>query len=770
MLALFLIVSSFVVEGAVGDRLKGMTAIRGISVPVLVINTLIAGLFIYIVMALIGGKFFNAKSRTGRTVFFIVVIFFAIAIAFKVGNQFIWQEEVSIQPAIRFLFGIDSKGRIGILRPSRILIFIGASALLSWMFIQTVKIGQGTNTKVDIVVATILAAGMTHEGLTTGMLIKGGQIIAIWIFYRQFKGEGEGRKWGALIWAFGLVLWITTVAFPGRGWLGPWMLSVVERFGYFGFVVLFLGGGLLLWLLMKFVGGREKKADEEKKERRWKEDIVAYPVAALLRWLGKSRNPVVRAIYKLWDPNITTPEGKIPFPFREMRTEFMTLMNYMLRMEVYYAKKNEVTKTQEFLDEEIYSEKGLHQIFEIDKINSNLNLLKNGGGFKLNSQGMFEPIPVVVLKDDGSEEEVKTGWNSTEWFIYKLINLLKESLENFSSIGPEQYRDVESHLDGELETIDGSLRAFKKRWGGEDFKGGGFTKRKGAYHVLESKRLYLLDQYRRHGRYDHTYRFANVGARIYKVAPVWPLGKNESNSEKWKKPNLHVPANQIGVVKKGDKYKIEVDGDGYFISDLNEWIVEGKKGENNQGYIRKVNPGVEIVVVGGKRVRIKGLTEYNLFNDAAKWLETEWDFYIWDVRDGRFHPNSRSAKDYSDEHAERSYNYSKVKPHSGPIGRENPAFDREALKNPQFDYIGRKRVDGLIEEHVLKSKNIAPCITTLGMRNYIFSYLGSKMKDDETFRQNLSRYVYDSGVEDVEKVGGLFTKMPTETATKKENE
>ena len=54
-------------------------------------------------------------------------------------------------------------------------------------------------------------------------------------------------------------------------------------------------------------------------------------------------------------------------------------MNYMLRLQVYKAKKNIVSDKQKFMDSDIYSQKGLNQIIDIDKINKNLDVFKNAG-------------------------------------------------------------------------------------------------------------------------------------------------------------------------------------------------------------------------------------------------------------------------------------------------------------------------------------------------------------------------------------------------------
>lgn len=713
----------------------------GWGILVIVVNTVIIALLLYLLTTQF--KFLKAEKKLGNIILVILVIAISLYLAINLSTgsegkyQFIWSKPV-VNEIMFYLFNGDpAKGPIGILRPSRILILVGASLLLYWLFTDVLNIGKG-NKKIDAILAVIIAMEATHSGLTKGWLIFLGQFISCILLYRRFKGEKEGFDPKSLIWAYALVSAITNAVpvFREEGFFLFGLLKINTFRGLIWTIIIVVFGGLLITGIWGVARKKKKEAEEKKKEKRWKEGIVAYPLWYLLRWLGKVRNPLVRYLYKKLDPKITTPEGLIPFPFRDLRVEFMTLMNYMLRLEVYKAKKNYVTETQQFMDSEIYSEWGLHEVFKLEDIHRNLNVLKNGGGFKLNGNGFFEPnILEVENPETGKKEKLMAGFNSKEWFIYELVNNLKRELEEATSVEDMHPAvPIGNKLKEAMDAVDGYLEGVRGRWGCESMndKTGRFTgmaMRKGAYNLLEGRRIFILDQYRHHGSYDHTYKFAKDKAKFYSISLSGLGVRPDDCTLKEFKDRLRKSSEVFAGAVDGE-FKYEVDIDGFFVDDYNAFFVESKNGYN--GVIRRVKP--------------EDVVEHESFNKATKWLEAEWDFFVWDVRDGRYHQNSRSAKDYNDVHAKRSFDYSNLKPHSGIVGRENPAFDREALRNPAFDYIGRKGVEGVEEESVSKN-NIKPGLSTLGMKRYLLSYLQTKMEVDERFVENVGRYVYDTGSE-----------------------
>ena len=249
IIGLFLVISSVVVQGAIGDVFRNMSSsIRGftsgISLIPFIVNTVLIALFIFIVVHFLpenyGGKLFKPQTKTGKVIFFIPLIllsvFFANRVATATGNKYIWHEEAVVLPAFRYLFSTSDP--LGIFMPSRILIFLGAAFLLSWLFTTIVKIGQGKS-KIDITIAVILAAEMAHQGLSKNSLVALGQIISVGLLYRQFKRKEETKfDYSAIVWSLGLVLWISAIAFPDDGVLSSFTW-IVSSLGYFNYLLLF---------------------------------------------------------------------------------------------------------------------------------------------------------------------------------------------------------------------------------------------------------------------------------------------------------------------------------------------------------------------------------------------------------------------------------------------------------------------------------------------------------------------------------------------------
>ncbi len=793
-----------------GASIGGVTG--GTSIVFLIVNTLLIGTFIFLAIHFLPeklvGKIKPGKSNTAKSVFFIALLIVSVVFAIRIGNMFIWHEDAVVRPAFRYLFGVDEEGNIGILRPTRILIFIGASALLYWLFVTKVKIGQGKNDSVDLVIAILLAADMTHQGLTKDWLIAGGQLIAIWILYGQFKKEGETKfSWSSAVWSYGLITWISSVAFPGEGFFFVrWAGALFSKMGLYGSLLTIVIIGVALTALGAFVIKKEKDEEDKEKESRWKKDMISYPLWGLHRWAGRSRNPLVRGIYKLWDPKLPTPEDEIPFPFRDIRVEFMTMMNYLLRLEVYKAKKGFMVKTQELADK-MYGKKGLHQVFEPARIHGFLNQFKNGGEFGLfrpgglqkSSEGLivpvgakpvkipekhadwynnpkifdgnYKPVRKIILDENKKETVLEAGFNTTEWWVFELINNLKREVEELTHIkqGSNKGEEIRNTLEKRMKHINERLNSVERRYGTYSAEEDGpkaFVQRKGALNLIEGRRLWMLDQYRLAGKYDHTYKFARKGATVYKV-PLQDQGPDPWNDTLKKSPKLYWGRGEKSKKPIPENNLVEVDFDGYFLQDLNEYRIEHK----NRGYIRRVTPVEEVEVkqeimnkntgqVETKKVKkkLKNIKDHVGFNSVNMWIDSEWEFFIRDIRDGRYHPNSRSAKDYTDLHAKRSFNYRDVKALNKGVGRENPAFDREKLLSPSVYYIGRKKFDGVSDADVTTSVLRNPALSTLGLRNYILSYLETKMKTDDRFRENVSRYAYDTGAEHTE----IFTTLPSE--------
>ncbi len=833
LVMLVLVVGSIAVEGAITDTIRGLTskvsgAVGGVSITHILVNTILIGLFIFIVVNLLpdslGGNIFKPKSNVAKSVFFIALIGISIFFAIRLGGVYIWNEEATVRPAFRYLFGEEP---LGILRPTRILIFMGASFLLSWLFIQVVKIGQGKN-KIDIVIATILAAEMTHQGLTKGMLIILGQIISIGLLYRQFKREGEtGWSPSATVWSWGLVLWISAIAFPGQGFLAPFT-GIVRAMGYFTYLLLLIILGIGAIVFGKFLKRREGEAREKP---RWLRDGVVYGAAGLANWALSSKNMVLQALRNVFQIREPTLKGWLPFEFRRRKVELAVLMNYLLRLEVYLVKSRFVKFAGDFIENEVQTKYksfifGGEEIDGIRNVRGANRVKSDAWEYKVGFESYFDKkkqlfygIPRIMeftyedgelhIKDKPKDSKYikdakrlrNWGWSNHRHLIFVLFNQLKKILENESYLGGRVLDDTDVHLriwqggtkekeaEEEIEKLKayeetGELGAEKKEplidttlgaflgykdshrqmvQGAEKYCCKNMWWRKfwvnnehyGLTQIRDSHAWAVMDQNNVNGLYRHTYRFARPHSKPA-IIPVERIEDPETgdivikeNFDRCtKEGNIpHRYKEELGVLgpKMGaSRLLYEVDERGVLLDDLNKIKIENERsdflqqGKIEEGfrddggfYYRKISP--------------ENIIMHNSIADVFSNITQEWTFFINDIRTGRFHKFSRTAKDYIACHDRRDFGYSSFERKNVPSDKV-PAFDREALKNPGgFIYRGKSRYD-VIDPHELdeKPKMHAPCVTTKGLTLYLKSRIDKKAANLKVRRQHFKDWAWEN--------------------------
>jgi hypothetical protein len=179
-----------------------------------------------------------------------------------------------------------------------------------------------------------------------------------------------------------------------------------------------------------------------------------------------------------------------------------------------------------------------------------------------------------------------------------------------------------------------------------------------------------------------------------------------------------------------------------------------KEGETRQVRYRKIDP--EMVYQGDE------------LKEIASLMNTEWQFFKDDFLTGHLHPFSRTWKDYQEAHNRRDWDYQSLNRSTPRKTSADSAFDREALKNPgNAQYKGRVNYfDTKIEEiSGLGRTNTYPCVSVLGLTNYIVDYVSKQLKEEEQIKFFT---LYPQYAHDFKSGTGKFTILGEEEIKKNE--
>ncbi len=209
---------------------------------------------------------------------------------------------------------------------------------------------------------------------------------------------------------------------------------------------------------------------------------------------------------------------------------------------------------------------------------------------------------------------------------------------------------------------------------------------------------------------------------------------------------------KIAVQQGTTPVRYEVDLRGFVLEDIHKVEIDH---DLSQGYVR--------------RVRIEDIEDFPSKSDSPisnwKWIYEniykDWDYFIKDLRFGLHHPSSRSDIDYKAIINRRNLNFNNIT-RTPPNFPAAGAFDLEALAfSGKWLYWGRKNYWD--SDVVTNPSNPYPTISTVGLSRFLTDVIRMKAGTNETTRQFLGHWVWDSAGEDdvfttlVEKGGGRET-------------
>ena len=212
--------------------------------------------------------------------------------------------------------------------------------------------------------------------------------------------------------------------------------------------------------------------------------IRKYGILPLLTKARKTSNETIRNFMRdnpFDDPYI---EGELPFVFRHLRAELMTLMNYMTRLHTYFGKKESVTEAKE--KSQIIEPKFGERMPTYDSRRSAIDF------YSFNGKGNIQE---------------STGWANNRDLIFFLFDTLNTALIKDNLI-VERAHHVEELNPYVLGPLSGKLTAMQTNYG----KTVTNFKRFGLLHRFKSLKMHTIDLVALYGAYKHYYLFASENA------------------------------------------------------------------------------------------------------------------------------------------------------------------------------------------------------------------------------------------------------------------
>ncbi|NQV08543.1 hypothetical protein HQ529_01675 [Candidatus Woesearchaeota archaeon] len=703
----------------------------------------------------------------------------------------------------------------GILRGQNLFIFILGTFLLIWLF--NYLLGKENN-YINYTISVLLAGSMAHSGMSWGRFILLAEVITWYLLYKGIsKGEGASeRKWVNMVIAAGLTHMIFMNVAPehyfslpfGMDDWGPkaWLYAVIATLAF-----------------TKFTGVGAAAAGVGLFGAVVTQEVLKHGLNFIINGVKKIRgvNSLAHELEFLKKRNL---KGELPSSFEKNMGKLQVLMNYMLRLQVFKSKKARVEtllkKTIEIF------KKYLGKDIEIDRFNKKMDWFLNGPRFIIPGKGFHKRKKESRNEKPGHDKDEKKKrkkfiqaeidrmneaaiWNKKvndgDTDKLKIMNLTVEGenpkksgevLFQRTAISNFFYNDVTGYRGYTNYKALGSFATFNMIvWLMENFandlvrnfspKSSDIIQRERGYQeeslkdsmikdvikdmesdlkdydraydqfggntLLRSVKLEVLDQYLMFGAHQHSYMF--VPKKRWNKFRKYELDKNREPDE-----------NKYLRDAKESEFKedmIEVDDHGVVLNDKNQIAIRDLLGLD-----RKTSEVRRIVdrSVGFENMRYRLINPLGMFHHALRFISHEWDGFIDDLRNGRYHPTSRRAEDYINSYR-RNKNYVlgddkikfAVKPSEGA-----GAYDEEALKEPgnmPIRYWGRKKWNSKATTDVNDPPfNPFPGISTSGISRYLEFYFKEDVEEESEFEENWARYIKDTGKEKGETYGRGVTK------------
>src|SRR3989338_949639 len=752
----------------------------------LLVNSAVIAIVLYFIFGYLDVPKKLGSSTEGKTGYGLLLFFFAAVIAVTISpNSWIWQQE-TLRSLFSFLFASEK----GILSPRGspppLLIFVSSFILFAFFF-KNFLLKQGDQ-KLNYAMALIFAMNLASPPVNPIRdVVRVGELFFTLILWETLKPTMDNKSWPAFMLSLFLVGWasaaLTTNLPNDRGILGGIACGFMDCkgagdgiSGLWGtakigmYVILaILGGLMLLW----FFGGEKGKkiggwgiglgllvlilvasmifgwgiigsiglvllipllllglgvygvSRGNERESGLKEGWIRVWTKILQR-LRQNRvtAKVVGDWLEMGDPTL---EGELPLALKDLRVEVYTLMNFILRHEIFVAKYR---NTLDLVDEFGNLTKGREKVLATriptpEAINDNMKKYIEGGKIE-----RINPEEEWSVEIDTETKRANIGFARSYYLILKLMDQLKSELEttDLKQEPPDRQHyegersdAVNNWSDNTLQQLTGSIEDRYKRYHAS-------VRRFRVVNLIRAQWTLFLDMYNLYGKYKRGYRFAKYGTKpdIYKYEvkdpslnlPLWEIN--------WKDSVKKIgTAETAPNFEPGTEYLIEVDIYGYSTSDINAIQIEKK----SLPYIRKwKNSDIGYLHMPDS----KGPRFSEVLDLAAK----DWGWFVEDIEKGNYHPYSRRIQDYDTDLVSKGYMNFKAARFNDLLDVDQIAFDLEGIKNPgEFVYWGKKNYYDKTRESLRSEPvNPYPAISLKGLWSFINLVTFKRVKEPDLAR------------------------------------
>jgi hypothetical protein len=527
----------------------------------------------------------------------------------------------------------------------------------------------------------------------------------------------------------------------GKVQIGLLILAALVIFTSFSFLLIVIPAGLLLALYM--FSEPEAAAREGEKKHNWLREgfVNAY------NWITgkvKENDYGASALHSTIGSRQKTLPGHLPPAFKQLRVQIFTLMNYILRHEIFKAKLSTARKLAHSYAKEY--EQGMSDLAPTPEvIHQGLKNFVEGAPIrKTNPDGKWELVRAGLRAD--------LGFGRSYYIILKIMEQLKQKLEAMSVETEETggyfadsavSNEITTWRNSELATITGQgLSADDDNASGLEVsykRYKAFARRFRTVNRIRSDLIYFLDMYALHGEYKRGYRYAKKGTLPQLC--TWKLkgindetGLNEGDngvqrSIDWSKVEPFEDATTTENYEPKRHDLIEVDIYGYSTTDINKIQID----RQDIPRIRKWKKS-DITYLNEEPARNPK------FNEILDFATKDWEYWVDDITKGSFHPYSKDIVDYTallsvGNFNVRSATFKRI------LDRQRMAFDLEAIKFQKFIYWGRKNYyDSDISSMGYPPKNPYPAVSLKGLWAYIEKFATEGIDETDEVKKYLQYF------------------------------